>query len=98
MATPAQTQVLSNLGNSVSTRTISWNDLVQRSWGSEFRAPDHDVYKFSNGRGFDSTDQSKSGVYGITDKNYLMVSDGRYTDMASNSHMLQETFDRLILE
>lgn len=54
---------LGNLGNSVSTRTISWMDLVTRAWGSEWRAPDHNIYKFSNGRGFDSTDQTDNGFY-----------------------------------
>ena len=54
---------LNNLGNPVSTRTISWNDMVTRAWGSEFRAPDHNTYQFSNGRGFDSTDQTNNGFY-----------------------------------
>jgi len=54
---------LSNLGNPVSTRSISWLDLVTRQWGTEWRAPDHDIYKFSNGRGFDSTDQTDNGFY-----------------------------------
>ena len=31
--------------------------------GSEFSAPDHRVYQFSNGRGFDSTDRGVTGFY-----------------------------------
>jgi len=60
MKTAAQ---LSNLGNPVTSRTISWSDLCVRAWGGEWRAPDHDIYKMSNGRGFDSTDQTKNGFY-----------------------------------
>ena len=54
---------LNNLGNKVATRTISWLDMVQRSWGSEFSAPDHDVYQFSQGHRFDSTDMGNTGIY-----------------------------------
>ena len=60
---PNVTSKLSNLGNPVTTRSISWLDLVTRAWGSEWRAPDHDIYKFANGRGFDSTDQTTNGFY-----------------------------------
>ena len=67
-----------------------------RTWGSEFRAPDHAIYVWSNGRKFDSTDQNQTGIYspnlGI---NYLMI-DTKYPDMTSNDHILQETFFRLI--
>lgn len=52
-----------NLGPKVSWRTISWLDMVTRAWGSEFRAPDHGTYEFSNGRKFDSTDQGNTGFY-----------------------------------
>ena len=45
-----------NLGSPVTTRTISMLDMVTRAWGSEFNAPDHNIYQFSNNRGFDSTD------------------------------------------
>lgn len=54
---------LNNLGNPVSTRTINWKDLVTRAWGSEYQAPDHNIYQMSNGRGFDSTDKTDSGIY-----------------------------------
>jgi hypothetical protein len=47
---------LKNLGPKVSTRDINWHDLVLKAWGSEFGAPDHNTYEFSNNRKFDSTD------------------------------------------
>lgn len=37
--------------------------MVIRQWGSEYAAPDHRVYQFSNGRGFDSTDLGITGIY-----------------------------------
>lgn len=65
MANRPQTQAqLNNLGYKVTTRTYSWNDLVQRAWGSEFNAPDHGIYEFSGGRKFDSTDKGSTGFYG----------------------------------
>ena len=33
------------------------------AWALEFNAPNHDVYKWSNGRGFDSTDLGTTGIY-----------------------------------
>ena len=54
------------LGSPVTTRTISMLDMVTRAWGSEFNAPDHNVYQFSNNRGFDSTDASQGGPYSPT--------------------------------
>lgn len=92
---------LTNLGSKVTSRTISWMDLAMRAWGSEYKAPDHNIYQFSNNRGFDSTDQSKGGVYGLTTANapnYLMLEDSRYPDMASNSHILQDNGSYLVLE
>lgn len=55
---------INNLGNSVVTRTISWQDQVQRAWGGEWAAPDRGVYKFSNGARRDSTDRGDTGIYG----------------------------------
>jgi len=52
-----------SLGHQVTTRTLSLLDLVSRAWGPEFRAPDHRVYEFSNGRAFDSTDLGSTGIY-----------------------------------
>jgi hypothetical protein len=73
----------SNLGNQVSTRTTSWLDLCIRAWGAEFTAPDHDIYKMSNGRGFDSTDRSLNGIYGVIgdDPVRIVAYDARYPDM-----------------
>jgi hypothetical protein len=87
-----------NLGYKVTTRLLDWNQKVRGAWGSEFSAPDHGMYEFSNGRKFDSTDRGLTGIYGISGINYLMVGDGRYPDMTSNVHMLQETLDKIELE
>lgn len=52
------------LGLPVTTRTFSLLDMVQREWGSEFKAPDHRIYEFGNGsRSFDSTDIGATGIY-----------------------------------
>ncbi len=52
-----------NLGYPVTSRDFSWLEMVNRQWGSEYRAPDHRIYEFSNGRGFDSTDIGQTGIY-----------------------------------
>jgi hypothetical protein len=62
--TPPTQAELNNLGYPVTTRNYSWNDMVRRSWGSEFSAPDHGIYEFSNMRRFDSTDLGNTGLYG----------------------------------
>lgn len=90
--------LLNNLGSKVTTRSIDWNGMCRRAWGSEFNAPDHGMYEFSNGRCFDSTDRGTTGIYGISGINYLMVGDGQYPDMPSNNYMLQETLDKIELE
>jgi hypothetical protein len=58
-----QRGVPQSLGLPVTTRQFSWNEMARRAWGSEFSAPDHRVYEFSNGRGFDSTDRGDTGFY-----------------------------------
>lgn len=87
-----------NLGHKVTTRNIDWGEQCRRAWGSEWGAPDHGVYEFSNGRQFDSTDRGETGIYGICGINYLMVGDGRYPDMPSNNYLLQESLFRIELE
>lgn len=52
-----------DLGPQVSQRQFSLLEMVERAWGSEFRAPDHGIYEFSNGRRFDSTDLGTTGIY-----------------------------------
>ncbi len=52
-----------NLGSNVTSRTISWQDMVIREWGSEWNAPDHDIYVFDGSRSFDSTDRGNTGIY-----------------------------------
>lgn len=51
------------LGLPVTSRSFSFKDMAIRAWGSEFNAPDHGVYEWSNGRRFDSTDMGQTGIY-----------------------------------
>ena len=52
-----------SLGKPVTSRQFSFKEMVIRQWGSEFAAPDHGIYRFSNGRSFDSTDLGTTGIY-----------------------------------
>lgn len=52
-----------DLGRQVTSREFSLLEMVERSWGPSFRAPDHGTYVFSNGRRFDSTDMGTTGIY-----------------------------------
>lgn len=52
-----------SLGRPVTTRTFSWKEMVLRQWGSEYSAPDHRIYQFSDGHNFDSTDMGVTGIY-----------------------------------
>lgn len=48
----------------VTTRQFNLLAMVESEWGSEFRAPDHRVYVFGDGRrAFDSTDTGNTGIY-----------------------------------
>lgn len=51
-----------NLGYKVVYRTISWQDLVIREWGTEGGIRDV-CYEFSNGRTALDSDNSTSGIY-----------------------------------
>lgn len=55
--------VPASLGLPVSSRSFSFKEMAIRAWGSEWAAPDHRVYEFQNGRGFDSTDRGFTGIY-----------------------------------
>lgn len=90
--------LLNNLGYKVTTKSIDWNQQVRSAWGAEFSAPDHGAYEFSNGRKFDSTDKGMTGIYAGDGVNYLMVGDGRYSDITSRDHMLQENLDKIEIE
>jgi hypothetical protein len=78
-----------NLGYKVVTQTIDWNAQVHRAWGSEWGAPDHGIYEFSNGRMFDSTDRGTTGIYNSYYRGGLMLNVGQYPDMVA--HMLTES-------
>ena len=53
-----------SLGRQVTTRQYSLLEMVTREWGSSYAAPDHGIYRWSNGRQFDSTDMGTTGFYG----------------------------------
>jgi hypothetical protein len=59
----ARNTVPPELGLPVTWRSFSFKDMVIRAWGSEYSAPDHGVYEWSNGRRFDSTDRGYTGLY-----------------------------------
>lgn len=44
------------------TSQLDWRSLCQRAEGKDWTKPDV-AYEFSNGRTFDSTDRSDSGIY-----------------------------------
>lgn len=69
-----------NLGDKVSTRDYNWLEMCQRAWGSEFYAPDHKIYLWSNGRAFDSSDKGLSGIYGVEVYEDITIDDN-YPDM-----------------
>lgn len=70
----------SNLGYKVTTRQTDWMSLVEKAWGSEFRAPDHNIYTFGN-RSYDSTDKGLTGLYGVHGDNVLLIDGSQYPDM-----------------
>jgi hypothetical protein len=53
-----------NQGYKVTFRNYSLEEMVAREWGSSYKAPDHRIYVWSNGRSFDSTDMGFTGIYG----------------------------------
>lgn len=78
-----------NLGKKPVSRDFNWLDLCMKAWGSEFHAPDHGAYEWSNGRKYDSTDKGLTGVYGVEVTLRLEASSpatARYPDM---DHSLQ---------
>lgn len=42
--------------------TRSWKEIVQKAQGKDAAKPDV-VYRFSNGREFESTDKGETGIY-----------------------------------
>jgi hypothetical protein len=54
---------LPNITYKVTYREITQRDLAVRAWGEEWAENDHDVYEWSNGRDFDSTDKGVTGLY-----------------------------------
>jgi hypothetical protein len=63
---------------------VSLLSLAQSAWGTEFNAPDHGAYCFSNGRKFDSTDRQRTGIYGVEVSDGLLINSDvarQYPDM-----------------
>jgi hypothetical protein len=106
LATVPTSLIYSRLGSKVSTRTISWLDQCVRAWGGEFNAPDHNIYVFSNGRGFDSTDRGQTGIYGAganaSGVNLLVLdtpSGNQYPDMSPPvNRLLQDNGSQILLD
>jgi hypothetical protein len=48
--------------NKVQSRDIDYAALVRKQWGKEWTKPDI-AYEMSNGRTFESTDATESGIY-----------------------------------
>ena len=70
-----------SLGKPVTTRQLTWLQLAMQAWGSEFNAPDHGIYEFSNGRKWDSTDKNTTGIYNDFYYLDLMIDNAQYPDM-----------------
>jgi len=97
--TPPLSVNLNNLGSVTVIREVIWRDLAMRAWGSEWQAPDKNVYQFSNGRGFDSTDRNANGIYngGIITDGFIIVDGQRYGDVYIGN-LLTENGNTLIQE
>lgn len=54
---------LPNISYKVTYRTVTQRDLAIQAWGEEWSEDDHDIYEWSNGRMFDSTDRGNTGLY-----------------------------------
>ena len=80
---------LGNLGYKVSSRQLNWLQMVERAWGSEFNAPDHGIYEWSNGRKFDSTDKGTTGIYNDDFSLDLLQENPQYPDMAGALLLLE---------
>lgn len=61
--TKYQKVALRNISYRVTFRQVSFRDMVIREWGDEWAQNDHDIYEWSNGRTFDSTDKGTTGIY-----------------------------------
>jgi hypothetical protein len=88
---------LQSINVKVTTRATNWLDLTTRAWGAEFHAPDHGIYEFSNGRKFDSTDQSQEGLYGGTVHSPIVANSKAYPDMVQG-YLLAQPGVRLVTD
>lgn len=80
----------------VSTTDYLYGERVKYAWGAEYAAPDHDVYVTKFGRGFDSTDRGRTGIYGV-DVPLGLGAESNYPDMDSNLQV-SDTADMLTID
>jgi len=85
----ARNTVPPDLGLPVTWRSFSFKDMAIRAWGSEYSAPDHGVYEWSNGRRFDSTDRGYTGIYHQGNLGYPWTAD-TITITADSWHYLAD--------
>jgi hypothetical protein len=68
-----------NNGYKVTTRSVSYDQLVREAWGTDWGQRDV-VYEFSNGATRLDTDNTKLGIYGITIVTGIIVEPNPYPD------------------
>jgi len=85
-------KALPNISYKVTYRTLTQRDLAIRAWGEEWAENDHDIYEWSNGREFDSTDKGITGIYGkITVVLDALILQNFYLD--APAHLVQQGVD-----
>jgi len=88
---------LNNLGFKVTTRDVTILELAEQAWGAEFRAPDHGIYEWNNGRKFDSTDRGTSGLYNKLASGFLYLQSSQWYAPDLPAYLLQENGFKLVL-
>ena len=86
-----------NLGYKVTWRDYSEQQLVEDAWGTEFFAPDHGIYEFSNGRKFDSTDRGITGIYNNLAQGFLYLQQAQWYAADTPAYLLQQNGFKLVL-
>lgn len=88
---------LPNISYKVTFRPVSYLDMVIRSWGEEWAENDHDIYEWSNGRMFDSTDKGITGIYGpgfVTTDSIILQN--HYLD--APAHLMQANGFKILIQ
>lgn len=85
-------KALRNISYKVTYRVVTQRDLAIRAWGEEWAENDHDIYEWSNGREFDSTDKGITGIYGkVTVVLDAVILQNFYLD--APAHLVQQGVD-----